>query len=125
MKYVNAFFRELLRQNERRHQIWKVKPCLYIRKLNIVKMSVLSKLTQSFSPIPNKISAIFFVCGNSKIYKELHCKRCKGFPCGSAGKESTYNAEDLGSIPGSGRSPGEGNGNPLQYSCLEKNGLFF
>ena len=42
-----------------------------------------------------------------------------GFPGGSDGKESACNAEDLGSIPGSGRSPGEGNGNPLQYSCLE------
>ena len=38
---------------------------------------------------------------------------------GSDGKESACNAEDLGSIPQSGRSPGEGNGNPLQYSCLE------
>ena len=42
-----------------------------------------------------------------------------GFPCSSVGKESACNAGDLGSIPGSGRSPGEGNGNPLQYSCLE------
>ena len=41
------------------------------------------------------------------------------FPGGSEGKVSAYNAGDLGSIPGSGRSPGEGNGNPLQYSCLE------
>ena len=41
------------------------------------------------------------------------------FPDGSDGKASAYNAGDLGSIPGSGRSPGEGNGNPLQYSCLE------
>ena len=41
------------------------------------------------------------------------------FPCGSAGTESTCNAGDLGSILGSGRSPGEGNGNPLHYSCLE------
>ena len=40
-------------------------------------------------------------------------------PSGSDGKETTCNAGDLGSIPGSGRSPGEGNGNPLQYSCLE------
>ena len=40
-------------------------------------------------------------------------------PCGSDGKVSTYNAGDMGSIPGSGSSPGEGNGNPLQYSCLE------
>ena len=38
---------------------------------------------------------------------------------GSDGKASAYNAGDLGSIPGSGRSPGEGYGNPLQYSCLE------
>ena len=42
-----------------------------------------------------------------------------GFPCGSAGKESTCNAGDLDSISGSGRSPGEGDGNPLWYSCLE------
>ena len=41
------------------------------------------------------------------------------FPCGSDGKASAYNAGDLGSIPGSGRSSREGNGNPLQYSCLE------
>ena len=43
----------------------------------------------------------------------------KGFPCGSAGKESTCNVGDLGSIPGLGRSLGEGNGYPLQYSGLE------
>ena len=42
-----------------------------------------------------------------------------GFPGGSDGKESAYNAKDPGSIPGSGSYPGEGNGNPLQYSCLE------
>ena len=43
----------------------------------------------------------------------------QGFPGGSDGKTSACNAGDLGSIPGLGRSPGEGNGNPLQYSCLE------
>ena len=49
---------------------------------------------------------------------------CMGF-CGASsqglhsGKESTCNAGNASSIPGSGRSPGEGNGNPLQYSCLE------
>ena len=42
-----------------------------------------------------------------------------GFPCGSAGKESTCKVGDLGSIPGLGRSPGDGNGYPLQYSSLE------
>ena len=40
-------------------------------------------------------------------------------PGGSDGKESACNAGDQGSIPGRGRSPGEGNGNPLQYSCRE------
>ena len=42
-----------------------------------------------------------------------------GFPGGSEVKAFAWNAGDLGSIPGSGRSPGEGNGNPLQHSCLE------
>ena len=45
--------------------------------------------------------------------------RYHGLPCGSDGRKSACNASDLGSIPRSGRSPGEGNGNPLQYSCLE------
>ena len=43
----------------------------------------------------------------------------KGFPGGSKVKASACNVGDLGLILGSGRSPGEGNGNPLQYSCLE------
>ena len=42
-----------------------------------------------------------------------------GFPCSSVGKESAYHTGDLGSIPWLGRSPGEGNGNLFQYSCLE------
>ena len=51
----------------------------------------------------------------SKIFLEkLNCDLH-----GSDSKESACNAGDVGSIPGSGRSPGEGNGNPLQYSCLE------
>ena len=48
-----------------------------------------------------------------------HLKHDKGFPGGSDSKASACNTGDLGSIPGLGRSPGEGNGNPLQYSCLE------
>ena len=49
----------------------------------------------------------------------IELKRIKGFPGGSEVKVSAWNVGDLGSIPGSGRSPGEGNGNLLQYSCLE------
>ena len=45
--------------------------------------------------------------------------KSSGFPHSSVGKSSACNAGDPGSTPGSGRSPGEGNGNPLQYSCLE------
>ena len=51
------------------------------------------------------------------ITKHLHISR--DFPGGSDSKASAYNAGDLGLIPGSGRSSGEGNGNPLQYSGLE------
>ena len=52
--------------------------------------------------------------------KPFYCMYCiMGFPGGSDGKESACNAGDVGLIPGLGRSPGEGNGNPFQYSCLE------
>ena len=51
----------------------------------------------------------------------FHCVNhfLMSFPGGSDGKTSARNVRDLGLIPGSGRSPGEGHGNPLQYSCLE------
>ena len=51
------------------------------------------------------------------LSQRLHLR--PSIKCCSVGKESVCNAGDLGSIPGSGRSPGERNGNPLQYSCLE------
>ena len=58
---------------------------------------------------------------NSKWLKDLNIRHytTKDFPDGSEGKASIYNAGDLGSSPELGRSPIEGNGNPLQYSCLE------
>ena len=49
----------------------------------------------------------------------VHIVKPMGFPGGSEVKVSASNVGDLGSIPALGRSPGEGNGNPLQYSCLE------
>ena len=54
-------------------------------------------------------------------YTLLYTKQItnKDFPGGTDGKASVYNAGDLGSIPGSGRSDGEGNGNSFQYYCLE------
>ena len=56
---------------------------------------------------------------NVQTTAQLHLFHMLNFPGGSDGKVSVYNAGDLGSIPGSERFPGEGNGNPLQYSCLE------
>ena len=56
---------------------------------------------------------------DSDLKKRNLCSNLRSFPHSSAGKKSACNAGDLGSIPGLGRSPGEGNGNPLQYSCLE------
>ena len=50
---------------------------------------------------------------------DMNMSKLQGFPGGSDGKESTCNMGDLGSIPGSGRSPGGWHGNPVQYSCLE------
>ena len=59
--------------------------------------------------------SIFIIAGDMLIVLKSNL----GFPGGSHGKESASNAGDPGSIPGSGRSSGEGNGNLLQYSCLE------
>ena len=73
-----------------------------------------------------------YIGGNSLTFQWLglsfHCRRHRvdprpgnwwGFPCSSVGKESAFSARDLSSIPQLGKSPREGNGNPLQYSCLE------
>ena len=63
----------------------------------------------------------FFICLDWALESEFDSHLCYllDFPSGSDSKVSAYSGEDLGLIPGLGRSPGEGNGNPLQYSCLE------
>ena len=53
------------------------------------------------------------------MYDLMVCSIFTGFPHSSVGKESACSAGDPGLIPGLGKSPGEGNGNPLQYSCQE------
>ena len=69
------------------------------------------------NPISNKGSVLpsVFPAGKQVVL----ISSLEGFPGGSDSKESTCSAGDLGSIPGSGRSLGKGNGNPLQYYCLE------
>ena len=59
------------------------------------------------------------VCVNIIHIFEYMYEQNRGFPGGSDGRPSAYNAGDPGSVPGLGRSSGEGNGNPPQYSCLE------
>ena len=63
------------------------------------------------------VTALFF--SKTLINNWTQLSNYTHFPGGSDSKASAYNAGDLGSIPGSGRSPGERKGNPLQYSCLE------
>ena len=70
-----------------------------------------------------ELRAWFFPSQNSFSVRRLLFSIFMGYSDGSVGKESAYNAGDtgdMGSISGSRRSPGEGNGNPLQYSCLKK-----
>ena len=63
------------------------------------------------------LNVFFFFLLDLHLYNHFDTKI--DFPSGSDGKASAYNVGDLGSIPGFRRSPGEENGNPLQYSCLE------
>ena len=72
---------------------------------------IMSKVTRHLFPF----SAIGFANISSFVCLP---KTCRGFPWWLSGKNLPANAGDMGSIPGWGRSPGEGNGYPLQYSCL-------
>ena len=71
----------------------------------------------SILPSSERTPAMFVLSHNTKVWVfDKHDTAFLGFPCGSVGKESTCNVEDLGSIPGLLRSPGEGKGYPLQPS---------
>ena len=68
-------------------------------------------------PIMDSVRGSRMKVGKSKMSRQRYCRR--GLPGGTDGKESACNAGDLDSIPGLGRSPGEGKGDPLRYTCLE------
>ena len=104
---------------------WMVKQIAerYLEWMVCLSLSLSLSLTHTHShTMINLLNAL-----KSTVYYGIWCiciytciRSGMDFPGGSDGKVSAYNAGDLDSIPGSGRSPGEGNGNPLQYSCLEK-----
>ena len=73
---------------------------------------------QSFLNLPFHLKYPYF-CHITKYYDIWVLVFFLDFPCGSDGKASAYNVGDPGSIPGLRRSSGEGNSNPLQYSCLD------
>ena len=99
-----------------------------ILQARILELVAISRSRGSSRPRDQSRISFAFCIGRGILYQQTHLKSpirniyretYKGFPGGSARKESTRNEGDLGLIPGLGRSPGEGNGNPLQYSCLE------
>ena len=104
---------------------YTVGPCclsiLYFKSLHLLTL-----ISHSILPPTPFLLAITSLFSMSVIlflfHRQVHLCHIldyKGFPGGSEVKVSACNAGDLGSIPESGRCPGEGNGNPLQYSCLE------
>ena len=101
-----------------------------VLKLNIQKTKIMASSPITSLQIDGETMETVrdFILGGSKITADGVCnqeiKRClflgrEGPPGGSDGKTSACNVGDPGSVPGLGISPGEGNGNPLQYSCLE------
>ena len=98
-----------------------------LRKLGSFKLAVLKLWSQdalTFLKLLRTSKDFYLYRLNLLILDMLEIKtgllKRKGFPCGSAGKESSCSARDLGSTSGLGRSPGKGNGYPLRYSGLEK-----
>ena len=87
---------------------FSLSPLTFIKRLFSSSLSAIRVALQSCFQLVFPLAKHFSWCS-------LHT----GFPCGSDGKVSACNVGDPSLIPGLGRSPGEGNGNPLQYSCLE------
>ena len=110
---------------------WLQSPSAVILELNKIKSTTVSTVSPTICHEVMGIDGMILVFWmlnfkptislSSFTFKRLFSSSSAimGFPGGSEGKASACNAGDLGSIPGSGRSPGEGNGSPLQYSCLE------
>ena len=103
---------------DRRFTVWATREALFIVMLSKAHLTMHSRMSGCRWMItPSWLSGSWRYFLYSSFYSGVifHWD----FPGGSDGKASVYNAGDSSSIPGLGRSPGEGNGNPLQYYCLE------
>jgi len=92
---------------------------IHSKTLSLTKIHIIKGFHCVFSSIPLRVYSQLFISLKNACLPKIIASYRSGFPCGSDSKESAYNAGDLGSIPGLGRSPGEGNSYPLQYSGLE------
>ena len=94
-----------------RNRIWQ---CNFISSFNLMPLISFSRLVTQGRTLP-------LLCWTRLLRVDILVLSWsfRKIPVGSDGKASAYNVGDAGSNPGLGRSPGEGNGNPLQYSCLE------
>ena len=117
--HVSCIGRWILNHWATRAKYFNKNNCLvFIRGLYIAWASLVAQLVKN--PPAMEETLVWFVGWEDPLEKRQHTNSVfLGFPCGSAGKESTYNAGDLGSIPGLGGTSGEGKGYPLQYSGLE------
>ena len=98
-------------------KLWSVKPYGWITKQYSEWDFLVAQRVKSLTSMWE--TWIWSLGWDDPLEKGKSTHSSMSFPCGSDGKESACNAGDLGSIPRLGRSLGEGNGNPLQYSCLE------
>ena len=85
----------------------------------LLSITVPRKRTKDFAQTPCSLVDVFIFKSQFRKYLASRCLPSLGFPGGSAVKNPPVYAGDAGSIPGSGRSPGEGNGYPFKYSCLK------
>ena len=100
------------------HKKFIVQTSKILRVLLIIRASLIAQLVKNLPAMQETL--VQFLGGKIPWRRDrLSTPVFLGFPCGSAGKESSCSVGDLGSIPGLGRSPGEGKGYPLQYSGLE------
>ena len=103
------------------HSLWHPIFTLLIMERSWV--STVLKVGYGYRVTPKVLGRRVYWGGDAVVINNLSLRGMKqqkgGFPCDSDGKESACHAGELGSIPGLGRCPGGGHGNPLQYSCLE------